>query len=389
MDIPTAELFGLDPAVVHLDHGAFGAVPVRVRETQRRWQRAADRNPHRFHLRVLPALVADARSRAAHFLGVDEDDTALITNATEALSIVLAAQDMQPGGEIIVSNHGYGAVRLAAERIAARTGSRVFTAEFPVGASDDTVVAAYTSHMSPRTRLVVVDQITSPTATVLPVERIANASSAPVLVDAAHAPGTLDVDIASLGADYWVGDLHKWAYAARGTAVLWTSPGAPVPSPIVLGWSLLNEPRRRLDEAGTRDLSSWLALGDGLDLWHELGGWGRVAEMSGVVERGRRLLSAAWNTEEAQLPFAPAPTMRLVQLPEAAVSSDEDVDRLIDVLSESYAIECAPKWFGGRGYVRLAAGPYTTVADFEWLADALPRALGRTARRSAHSVAPG
>ena len=138
---------------------------------------------------------------------------------------MLGSLALQPGDELVISSHGYGAVRKALGHHAARSGARIAEAAFPVGAADEEIVAAYAAACSPRTRLVVVDRITSPTATVIPVAAVTAAlagSGTLVFVDAAHAPGQLDDDIAALGADYWIGNLHKWAYTPRGSAILWS-----------------------------------------------------------------------------------------------------------------------------------------------------------------------
>lgn len=257
------EAFGLDPEVLHLNHGAFGVAPVVVRRAAAAWRERAERNPHRFNRVELPGLVAAARERAAGFLGIDPSRAAWARNVSEGVSAVLGSLDLSPGEELVTSTHGYGAVRKALNHHAARAGARVIEAAFPVGAQDDAIVAAYTAACSPRTRLVVVDRITSPTATVLPVAAVtaaAKAVGARVLVDAAHAPGQLPDDIAALGADHWIGNLHKWAYAPRGSAILWSRPGADV-TPTVLSWQLADGYAASFDYPGTWDYAGWLAAG--------------------------------------------------------------------------------------------------------------------------------
>jgi len=217
---------------------------------------------------------------------------------------------------------------------------------------------------------VVVDQISSPTATVLPVAKIAAAVDAPVFADAAHVPGTLPTDIASLGVAYWVGNLHKWAYTPRGSAVLWTRPDLrPVTYPTVLNWQLLNGYSASFDYPGTWDYAGWLAIGDGLDFWTELGGWEQVGRMSALVDEGQRRIADALGTTLDDGPVTPAPTMRMVRLPDALmINSPERVRGLSGLLSADHKIESAVVGFGDHGYLRLGAAPYNTVEDYDRLA---------------------
>ena len=211
--------------------------------------------------------MAAARERAAGFLGIDPSRTAWVRNVSEGLSAVLSSLTLRPGDELVIGAHAYGAVRKALHHHAVRAGARVVEAAFPVGAGDDVIASAYTDACSSRTRLVVVDRITSPTATVVPVAAVAAAAAgtagARVLVDAAHAPGQLPDDIAALGADHWIGNLHKWAYTPRGSAIMWSRPGADV-TPMVLSWQLADGYAASFDYPGTWDYAGWLASADGL-----------------------------------------------------------------------------------------------------------------------------
>jgi isopenicillin-N epimerase len=373
------EAFGLDPDVLHLNHGAFGVAPVTVRQAAAAWRERAERNPHRFNRTEVSGLVAAARERAAAFLGIDPARAAWVRNVSEGVSAVLASLSLRPGDELVTSSHGYGAVRKALRHHAERAGARVVEASFPVGAGDDAVTAAYRGACSDRTRLVVADRITSPTASVLPVAAVAAAArsasaGARVLVDAAHAPGQLPDDIAALGADHWVGNLHKWAYTPRGSAVLWSAPGADV-TPGVLSWQLDDGYARSFDYPGTWDYAGWLAVPDGLAYWAGLGGWDMTARLAGLAAAGQQEVAAALGTALDGLPAAPAPCMRLVRLPEGALTSQGQADALYEALS-GQRVEVAPVYFGGAGYLRIAAAPYNTPGDYGRLAAAVPDALG-------------
>ncbi len=354
--------FGLDPDTLHLNHGAFGCAPIPVRRAAEAWRDRIERNPHRFNGRELPGLIAESRRRGAEFLGVDPDSVGLVRNVSEGVSSVLGSLDLAAGDEIVLCNHGYGAVRIAAENWAGRRGAMIKIAEFELGAGDQEIVAAFAAQCGPRTRLAVVDQITSPTATVLPVAEIAAAIDAPVLADAAHVPGTLPTDIAALGVAHWVGNLHKWAHTPRGTALLWTRPDLrDATYPATINWRLNEGYAVSFDHPGTADYAGWLALGDGLDFWAGLGGWDQIRRQSDLADEGQRLLAEAFDTSLDGLPARPAPTMRLVRLPDRAATTVDEARIIGARLAEEYAIEAAIGFRDNRPLIRLAAAPYNTT----------------------------
>jgi isopenicillin-N epimerase len=383
VDSALLEAFGLDPDVLHLNHGAFGVAPVAVRQAAAAWRERAERNPHRFNRVEVGGLVVAARERAAGFLGVDPGRAAWVRNVSEGVSAVLGSLELRAGDELVTSTHGYGAVRIALDHEAARAGATVVEAVFPVGASDDDIATAYARACSPRTRLVVVDRITSPTATVVPVAAVAAAVRAAaagadvrVLVDAAHAPGQLGDDIAALGADHWVGNLHKWAYTPRGSAILWSRRGAAV-TPTVLSWQLEDGYAASFDFPGTWDYAGWLAVGDGLAYWEALGGWDAVSGLAALVTEGQQIVAEALGVSLNRLPVTPAPAMRLVPLPAGVLASPDRVDPFYEALSQR-RIEVAPIHFDGLGYLRVAAAPYNTPDDYHRLAGAVRELLDRS-----------
>jgi isopenicillin-N epimerase len=377
------ESFGLDPDILHLNHGAFGVAPAAVRRAAAAWRERAERNPHRFNRVEVPGLIAAAREHAAAFLGVDPARAAWVRNVSEGVSAVLGSLDLEPGDELVTSTHGYGAVRKALSHHAARAGARVVEAAFPVGAEDDVIAAAYAAVCSPRTRLAVVDRITSPTGTVLPVAAVAAAvarTGARVLVDAAHAPGQLPDDIAAFGADHWVGNLHKWAYTPRGSAVLWSRPGADV-TPGVLSWQLDDGYAPSFDYPGTWDYAGWLAAPDGLAYWAALGGWDAVARLADLAGDGQKRVAEALGVPLDGLPVVPAPAMRLVPLPDGVLTSHDQANSFYEALS-ARRVEVAPVYFGGAGYLRIAAAPYNTPDDYDRLAGVVADLLGQRGQAS-------
>jgi len=345
-----------------------------VLQAQQRWRQRAEADPHRFHRYEVPGAVAVGRERAADWLGVPRDSLALVTNVTEATSTLMASLDLAAGDEVVLSDHGYGAVRLATEAWCARAGVVLREAAVPLDADDATVVAAYAAQLGERTRLVVVDQITSPTARMMPVAEVvaaARATDAMVLVDAAHGPGHVDVDVAALGADAWVGNLHKWAFAARGTATLWVAPHwRESVRPLVLGWSATADYPECFDVRGTADMSAWMAVPDALAVWQGLGGWSMVARNAELAGWGQRHVADALDVDLDGLPARPAPAMRLVPLPDAVGADEDSAEELYERLSAD-GVEVGVIAWGGRCWLRVGSQVFTTEDDHVRLAQTL------------------
>ncbi|MEO7448926.1 MAG: aminotransferase class V-fold PLP-dependent enzyme [Humibacillus sp.] len=373
MNRDLADAFELDPALTHLNHGAFGAVPRRVREAQDRARARVERAPMRAFRDELPDALAAAREAAAAFLGVPGDSLALVRNVTEAVGVVAQGLDLGPGDDVVVSNHGY----LTAGWTLEARGATLRTATFAVDADPEDVVTAFRAAVTERTRLVVVDHITSPTALVLPVAEIAAAvSPVPVLVDAAHVPGALPgVDVPALGVAFWAGNLHKWAYAPRAAAALWAAPEHRESlRPLVTSWSHGLTYPRRFDLQGTVDHSAWLAVPDGIAAWHDLGGWAQVSRSADVLLRGAELVRRALGTDSPLGGIPSAPCLHLVALPDGVAMTTDDAEALWQRLYAAGFV-VPPVAFGGRGHLRLAAAPYNDEDDYARLAAALPRVL--------------
>lgn len=371
--------FDLDPDRVHLNHGAFGAFPREVVEEQARWRTAAGRNPHGFHRVVAAGAVEDARAAAAAFLHLGADDVALVRNVSEGVATVLAGVGLRPGDEVVVGDHAHGGVRLAVDAACRRTGARAVEVGLPLDATDEEVVAAFAGALTDRTRLVLVDQVTSLSATVHPVAAVARAvrrtaPGARVLVDAAHVPGQVDVDPAALGVDFWTGNLYKWAFTPRGTGVLWVAPEHRAGlQPLVPSWGADEPFPRPWDHPGNQDWSAWLAIPAALRFFADAGGWEQVRRNAALVAAGQRHVAERLGTDLAGLPHSPAPCMRLVRLPDGVVTDAASARALYDRLSTEHRVEVGTAWFHGAPLVRFSGQVYNTEDDYARLADALVR----------------
>lgn len=370
-----ADLFSLEPDVAYLNHGAFGVTPLPVQRAQQRLRDEVDANPMAFFRRGLFDRLAHTRRHLATFLGADPDGTALVANATTATQIVLGSLDLKAGDEVLVTTHGYGAVLLALQR----AGLAANEVHFGVEASDDAVVAAIVDAVRPgRTRLAIVDQVTSPTAKLLPVARIATALrqlGVPLLVDGAHAPGMLPVDVSAVDADFWLGNVHKWGFAPRPTAVLVVRPEhRSTIRPLIASWQYPTGFPGAVEYSGTLDYTAWLAAPTGLHVLRTLG-LDRVRQHNlDLVRYGQRVVTTALGVAPVQLDTPVS--MRLVRLP---VALDEDAAKALQLrIAAELRCELPVVVWSGQTHVRLCAQVYNRPEHYDRLAEGLPALLSTT-----------
>lgn len=375
-------LFDLDPRLTHLNHGAFGAVPRRVREEQERQRAKVEAAPMYAFRHTLPEAIAHARRSVADFLEVHHDSLALVTNVTEGVAVAFDAVGLGPGDEVVVTNHGYETVAYTAQV----RGAQVVTASFEMGATTDAVVAAVCAAVSERTRIVCIDQVTSPTSLVLPVRAVVEAvAPVPVYVDAAHVPGQLArPGIESLGAAFWSGNLHKWAFCPRSVAGLWVAPRwRDRARPLITSWSHGEPFPGSFDLLGTVDHSARLAAPSGIDFWHEHVGEGGIEQQRRLLEAGACLVREALGTPPVHGQLASAPCMTVVALPHGVATTAEEAQSLWRRLWAAGFV-VAPTQFEGHGLLRLTVAPYNDLGDYErlaqWVSDQPDLAVGGSGR---------
>jgi isopenicillin-N epimerase len=381
---PARDAWPLDEAIAHLNHGSYGAVPSEVVRHQEGLRRQGDLSPVGWFPR-LPELIAAARREVAPFVGARAEDTAFVPNASAAATVVFNALRLEPGDEILVSDHGYGAVTTGARRLARRYGARVRSVALPLAADADEVVERFRVELTDAVRLVVVDQITSPTARLLPTARItelAHERGARVLVDGAHAPGLVEDAAAEAGGDWWFGNLHKWPCAPRGAALLVTEAADRDELwPLIDSWGAEESYPERFDTQGTIDATSYLASPRAIDFVEREYGWARTREtMTALADHGAAVIGAALQ------PFVDAPvatdvgmpvvSMRLLRLPDGLGRDRRDADELRLRLLDLADIESAFTSSEGVGYLRLSVHLYTEQRDFDAFVDrAVPQIL--------------
>lgn len=388
--------WALDPDLVFVNHGSYGATPRAVLEAQDRFRARMERDPVRFFKVDLERLMDGVRERIAAFVGCDAAGLAPVQNATVAICSVFANIDWKPGDEVLVTDHEYGSGLNELARLSARRGIRVVTARVPFPVSGpDAVVDAVMACVTPRTRLAMISHITSATALVFPVERLTPAlqgRGVDVLVDGTHTPGQRPIDLASLGAAYFCGSFHKWVSAPKGTGFLYVRPDRRAGFRTVALSSRANKERperalflRDFDYMGTDDYTGRLAIPAALDFVGGLlpGGWPAVMRHNhDLAVRGRDAVCGAAGLSPGG-PDAMHGCMATLVIPEAPAGRPTLYDDpLQDALYERHRV-VAPVWRfdpTGARVVRLSAMLYNTLTDFERLGEALRVELARERR---------
>lgn len=366
----------LDPAVAFLNHGSYGATPKPVLAAQQRWRALIEAEPVDFFSRRLPGFLRAAAARLGSYLGVPGEDVVFVDNATAGANAVLQSITLKPGDRVMIHAQTYGAVRNAVLHWAGRAGAEVDVVPVPFPWRGEDLVAPFRAALTDRTRLVILDHITSPTAMIYPVaEIIAAIAPVPVLVDGAHAPGQIDLDLGRLGATWYTGNAHKWLCAPKGAAFLWAAPAAQAmlhPTIISHGWS--KGFRAEFDWTGTRDPSAALCVPDCLDFRDQIGGDAAIkAGSRDLAREAAAMLAAAWNTETGG-PEEGFAAMRMVRLPVSGTFVQADAIAFRDRLFAEHRVEIPVNALAGGLWCRLSAAPYNAPADYERLAMAV-RAL--------------
>jgi isopenicillin-N epimerase len=369
-------LFNLQADAVFLNHGSFGLTPRAVLAAQAALRAEMEAQPVRFlgRQRLQPRLRAAAQQLAS-FLGADGEDLAFVDNATTGINAVLRSLDLEPGDEVLVTDHTYGAVRNTVRYVCARSQARIVEVRlpFPVGGAD-AVVDAITAALSARTRLAVLDLVTSVSALVMPVARVAaacRAAGAQVLVDAAHAAGMLDLDGTALGADWVSGNAHKWLFAPKGCAFLWARKDVQADlHPTVISHGFEQGFANEFDWTGTRDPTAWLAIPAALAFYRSMGDGALRARNHDLAVTAGALLAQRWGTETGA-PDDMLGAMASVRLPGQRPATAEVAQALNNALWERHRIEVPVMAIGPHLWLRISAQIYNEPTDYEQLAAAV------------------
>jgi isopenicillin-N epimerase len=368
----------LDPEWLTVNHGSFGATPRAVLAVQEQWRQRMERQPSFFMRGILPDALRDAAATLGGLIGAAGHDIAFLENATTGCNAVLRSVTLQAGDEVLVLSQVYGAVRNAVRHVTAQSGARLVEAVVPFpDTTEPGVLDALSAALSPRTRLAVLDHITSATALVLPIARMVAAChgvGVPVLVDGAHGPGQVPLDMATIGADWYTGNCHKWLCAPKGAAFLWAAPHRQAGlHPVTISHGYEQGFLDEFDWTGTRDPSAFLAVPEAIAFHRRLGGTDLMARNRALAAEAARLLARRLNTE-AGPGGALAGAMGLVRLPLGGEATQDRARRLRGRMLDA---RCdVPLHAVGNGiWLRLSAHAYNELSDYEKLADIVARVL--------------
>ncbi len=272
MSNPLKSLWHLDPNLVFLNHGSFGACPKDLLQQQNEYRKQLETSPIHFMVHVLPTLLADNKQALAELLHCQSSALFFIQNATQGVQTALNHLPVQAGDEIIYSNHIYGACRNQLVVLAQQKGLVLKEVQYPfVGLQAQDIVDAFTAAVTPKTKAILIDHITSPTAIVQPIEPIidfARQRGIYTIVDGAHAPGQIPLHLDQLQADFYTGNCHKWLCTPKGCAFLWVNPRFELVLPTVISHGLSAPADLRMqamfDWTGTQDFTPFLCLGDSI-----------------------------------------------------------------------------------------------------------------------------
>jgi isopenicillin-N epimerase len=380
---PMKNLFLLDPALVFLNHGSFGACPAQVLEKCQWWQREMERNPVEFLGRRSAKLLAQSRAVLAQHIGAKPEHLVYVPNATSGVNTVARSLPLRAGDEILTTSHEYGACDNTWRFVCQHTGARYLPVDIPLPFRADEFTDRVWAAVTPRTRVIFLSHITSTTALILPLAQLckrARAAGILTLIDGAHAPGHIPLNLDQLGADFYTGNCHKWLCAPKGAAFLHARPehhhllDASVVSwgyssviaghtgfDAYLGTTVLE---RRLQWQGTRDLSAFLSVPAAIE-FQARHGWDQVrsnchalaAQTLQRICKMTGLSPVSADADFGQMVVIPLPPM--------------NVELLKQILFERYNIEIPVTAHQDHLFVRLSVQGYNTVED----ADALVQAL--------------
>ena len=386
----------LDPEISFLNHGSFGSTPREVLEFQQQLQLRMERRPMGFLVRELEGELDKAREHLAGFLGVNASELVFVRNATAGVNAVLRSLKLAPGDELLTTNHEYNASRNALEFVAARSGAQVVIADVPFPLSSESeIVDAILSATTERTRIVLIDHVTSQTGLVFPLEKLVaemNVRGIDTLVDGAHGPGMLDLDIDAIGAAWYTGNCHKWICAPKGAAFLWSREDRLEeirPISISHGANSRRSDRSRyhieFDWVGTDDPTAVLAIPRALDFMGKLlpGGWSELRRRNHeLVVEARDILCEALEIEKPA-PDSMLGSLAAVPLPDGrnnsgvvpALYGDPLQDRLLFAHHIEVPVVAWPS--PPHRLIRVSAQIYNSREQYEHLGEALKEELAR------------
>ncbi|MEM8662720.1 MAG: aminotransferase class V-fold PLP-dependent enzyme [Pseudomonadota bacterium] len=378
-------LWPLEPGMIFLNHGSYGATPRTVLDVQRVWRDRLEAQPCQFINAIAPGAIREAAGALAQFLGAEDEDLVFVENTTQGINAILRSMQFAAEDEVVVTDHVYNAVRNTLNFVLEPAGARLVVANVGLPLARDGLVDRVMAAASPKTRLIVIDHVASVSGVVFPVAEIAAAARArgiKVLVDGAHAPGMLDLNVPAIGADYYVGNCHKWLCAPKGAAFLWAAKARQDGlHPTVISHDLGKGFTFEFDKVGTRDASAWLSVPEAIAFHEAMGGAALRARNHAVATSAAAALAARWDTQMG----APAHlfgALATVRAPDGLPADRPTADRLKAWLWHNHRAEIHVMPFCGALWVRLSVQAYNSEDECLAVGELVPAgiaALGREA----------
>jgi isopenicillin-N epimerase len=377
------ELFLLRPGVIFLNHGSFGACPHAVFDAYQTWQLELERQPVEFIQRRSRELLRQAREALGAFLGADADDLVYVINATMGLNIVARSVPLEPGDEVLTTDHEYGALNRTWEFVCGKRGAHYVHRSVSLPITDtEEVVDAIWSGVTDRTRVLFLSHITSPTALILPVEELvrrAREAGIISIVDGAHASGQVPLDLEAMGVDFYSGNCHKWMMSPKGSAFLYARREMqPMLEPLVGGWRDETPQVSRLvndhQYQGTRDLAAFLSVPAAIRFMQEHD-WPNVRRACRELVCYARDSVAELTGVPSVVPDCPTWFAQMAVLPLPPC----DLSALRNRLLDEFGIEIPATGWGGKHFLRLSVQGYNTYSDIQSLIEALESVLPEVA----------
>jgi isopenicillin-N epimerase len=376
------ELFLLDPDVTFLNHGSFGATPRPVFEVFQDWQRRLERQPVQFLATDIGPFLAEARAALGAYLNVSGDDLVYVPNATFGVNVVARSLGLGPGDEVLATDHEYGACERVWQFLSGKRGFSYIRQPIALPlTTGEAIIDQLWQGVTPRTRVIFISHITSPTAALFPVEAIcarARAAGIVTVIDGAHAPGQIPLDLAVVGADFYAGNCHKWLCAPKGSAFLYARPERqPLIEPLIVGWGWNSLPIFSFGSAfldylqypGTADYSAYLSVPAAIRFqagydWpdvrqrcHDLAveAIGRIHDLTGLAA------------------IYPVDSEFFVQMALAGLPPIDDIAAFKKQLYQKFKVEIPCYEWNGRPYIRISVQGYNRPEDIDKLLEALKK----------------
>ncbi len=372
-------LFHLHSDMIFLNHGAYGATLRDVLDHQRGWVERMEAQPARFFMNDLPGLVRQAVEILAPEVGADPAKTVMVENATSGVNAILRSSNFKPNDRIITTDHVYNAVRNILRYVTDRAACEVVEVPVSMPLDDpESLVGRILAECNSRTRLVIVDHIASPSGIVFPVEEIVrrcHAKGIQVLVDGSHAPGMIDLDIGSIGADWYVGNCHKWLGAPKGAAFVSVGVGNETEiHPSIISHAYGRGLAAEFSKIGTRDASAWLSVPAAIEAHGRLGGQTMRSRNRLLALSGARMVAAELGTELGA-PESCYGAMTTVRVPATIEADHEAAVTLREALWSNSRVDVIVAPISGALWVRLCAYAYNQESDFSPIAAAIREAV--------------